>query len=275
MSPAYELVEITPAVAEEMLGRNRHNRGLRPRIVTAYSLDMAQGRWMENGESIKIALDGTLLDGQHRLSAVIDSGTTQPMLVISDLPLSAQDTVDTGARRGFADVLKLRKESNWTDVASITRRVNLWQRGARRGSANSQPSVPQMLATLDAHPEIRYSAEVALRVARRLPIQKSVVGLCHWLFGQLDVTDSPKDCEHFFDLLAEGDGLSRTHPVFVLRRTVIDASLSKSGRGGGISETLLTVYMIKTWNAYREGREMSILRWRAGGANPEVFPEPK
>ncbi|MGH3599440.1 MAG: hypothetical protein ACRDQH_04040 [Pseudonocardiaceae bacterium] len=274
MSPSYSLIEVSPCLAEEMLGKNRHNRNLRSRVVTAYALDMQAGKWAENGESIKIAKDGTLLDGQHRLSAIVESGTTQPMLVIQDLSLSAQDTVDTGLRRGFADVLKLRKEPNWVDVASVTRRVYLYKRGARRGSGNEQPSVPQMLATLEAHPEIRYSAEVAIRVARRLPVQKSVVGLCHWLFGRVETVDSPNDCEHFFELLADGSDLSRNHPVFVLRRTIIDTSLAKSSRVS-INETVLTVYIIKAWNAYRDGKDISILRWRVGGANPEVFPEPK
>lgn len=267
--PVYELVEITPTVAEQMLGRNGHNRNLRARVVASYVADMTEGRWTENGETIKVGVDGTLIDGQHRLHAIVESGTTHRMMVISNLPLAAQETIDTGSRRSFADVLKLRKEANWVDVAAVTRRVYLWERGARRNSGNTQPSVPQMLATLEAHPEIRYSAEVANRVSRRLPVPKSVIGLCHWLFSQIDAYD----CEVFFDRLADGADLSKTDPVFVLRRAVIDnANGSSVARFGDV---VLTVYVIKAWNAYRAGDEMKILRWRAGGANPEAFPEPK
>jgi hypothetical protein len=31
---------------------------------------------------------------------------------------------------------------------------------------------------------------------------------------------------------------------------------------------------IKAWNAYREGREVSLLKWNPGGARPEEFPVP-
>ena len=64
-----QLVEITPELAHEWLGFNTHNRNIRQRIVTAYAADMTGGDWQWNGESIKFAEDGTLLDGQHRLAA--------------------------------------------------------------------------------------------------------------------------------------------------------------------------------------------------------------
>jgi len=32
--------------------------------------------------------------------------------------------------------------------------------------------------------------------------------------------------------------------------------------------------MLKAWNAWREGREVKILAWKRGGANPERFPIP-
>ncbi|MDO0930218.1 hypothetical protein QQY66_00225 [Streptomyces sp. DG2A-72] len=57
-------VDVSPALARHWLTEhNTHNRSLRPRVVAAYARDMHAGRWMDNGETIKFAADGTLLDG--------------------------------------------------------------------------------------------------------------------------------------------------------------------------------------------------------------------
>ena len=51
----------------------------------------ATGGVAVNGEPIQIAEDGTLLNGQHRLNAVIESGATVPMLVVRGLPKRRDD----------------------------------------------------------------------------------------------------------------------------------------------------------------------------------------
>ena len=77
------LEKITPQIAEEYLKHNINNyRALSERRVNTYAEDMRNGCWQANGESIVFAEDGTLRNGQHRLKAVIKSGTTVPMLVV-------------------------------------------------------------------------------------------------------------------------------------------------------------------------------------------------
>lgn len=274
-SPTYAVETIDPHTAKDILGANTHNRNLRFRVVDSYAADMATGSWQENGDSIKIATDGTLLDGQHRLHAIVESGTTQRMLVVRNLPMSAQDVVDTGAKRTFSDVLKLRKEVNYNAIASVTRRVHLWQRGLRTLKGGSYvPTNTQLLLTLEQHPDIRLSAEVGVSVNGHIPVYVSTAGLSHWVFSHLSTQDEEalqEDVQVFFDRLKDGADLAASHPISVLRRTAVDVATSKSR----LDEVVMTAYVIKAWNAYREGRSMGLLRYRVGGANPEVFPEPK
>lgn len=44
-----------------------------PRVVTRYARDMAAGRWVMNGEPLILDPEGNLLDGRHRLAAVIEA----------------------------------------------------------------------------------------------------------------------------------------------------------------------------------------------------------
>lgn len=267
-SPSYEVVDVTPELAGEWLARNTHNRKLRPAVVAGYADDMTNGRWCENGESIKRTHNGMILDGQHRLHAIVASGVTMRILVVGNLPDAAQETVDTGARRMFSDVLTLRGEPNATMLAAVARRVFMWQRGYRSHGGRFKPTNGQLAEVVERHPELRDSILVGNRLRHALPVSGSVVGLCHWLFAAID----NEDALYFFERLAEDPDLPPDHPIRVLRRTILD--IRKSARSS-LNDTLMTAYLIKTWNSYRDGRPMGLLRFRPGGANPESFPEPK
>lgn len=275
--PDFAVRDIDPDLARELLVSNTRNRNLRHRVVASYAADMAAGAWRENGESIKIAADGTIVDGQHRLHAIIESDTKQRMLVVTGLPMDAQDTVDGGAKRSFADVLKLRGEPRYVSVAAIARRVEAWVRGHRTTKGNYVPTTTQLLAALEEFPDIRLAAEVADGVRTHIPIPASALGLCHWLFMRIQAADADErsqlheDVTNFFDRLRDGADLAANHPIAVLRRTAIENMTSKSR----LNEVVMTAYVIKAWNAYRDGRTMSLLRFRVGGATPESFPEPK
>lgn len=268
--PTYELTTIDPERARGLLELNNHNRNVRERVVKKYAVDMTNGDWDGlNGQTIVLADDGRVVDGQHRLLAIIQSDTTQRMLVVWGVPMSAQLNVDTQAKRSFADQLKLDGESNPVALAAATRQVALWQSGVRRaiGHGYQVPTNTQLLNTIHEYPDLRVSAAEADKTRRRIAAPASVLGLCHWAFSRIDYDDA----QHFFALIkGEHDGLERGHPVRTLLDTV-NASQHKKDR---LSSTVLTVYFIKSWNAYREGRALSQLRYRPGGAAPEAFPEP-
>lgn len=77
---------ITPNRAELYLEKNINNyRKPNKSVVSKYAEDMAAGKWEFNGESIKFSKGGHLIDGQHRLLAIIKSGKPIKMLVIYDV----------------------------------------------------------------------------------------------------------------------------------------------------------------------------------------------
>jgi hypothetical protein len=263
---------VSPDLARDWLAVNTHNRYVRKGLVRALAADMEAGDWRENGETIKLASDGRVIDGQHRLLAISESGVGQWMLVVRGLPMSSQDTVDTGQRRSFADVLAMRREANASRLSSVVRRALLWDRGERgvglRSPAISNvPTIPQQLAFLERHPGLRESTAEGLAVRRRFRfIADSVLGHCHWLFSNID----EEDCGYFYSRLADGANLAVDHPIAVLRKTTMEYRNHRVR----LSTDMTTAYTIKTWNFYRAGRAVSLLRFRPGGAHPEAFPEP-
>ena len=105
MKVTFEL--ITPAIAAEMLLHNTRNRKIRQSVVDRYAEDMAAGRWRETHQGIAINCDGTLLDGQHRLAAIVQSGISQRMAVTRGVPSASQIVMDDHAKRSASDSISL------------------------------------------------------------------------------------------------------------------------------------------------------------------------
>jgi hypothetical protein len=265
--PEYKVVDVTPALAEKWLGQNTHNRNLRERAVLSYARDMESGNWAENGETIKFAVDGTLLDGQHRLQAIALSGVTLRMLVVSGLQNASQETMDDGRKRSLADALHLRGETNATILGSILRRAVMWEQGAYRNSGTYTPTNTECLTFLATHPEARVSTEIASALRKPTKLPASVLGLSHWLFSRIDT----EDAVWFFDKLSTGAISEELHPILALRRLARNAAEGT----GRVPEDNLLACVIKAWNAYRDGDSIKLLAFRPGGANPEKFPMPK
>lgn len=102
-----EIVNITPATAENYLRTSMGHRPLRRQVIMSYANTMKAGLWKMNGETICFDKDGHLLNGHHRLEAVKKSGATVPMLIVYGVDDGSAATYDCGKRRTAADVLRI------------------------------------------------------------------------------------------------------------------------------------------------------------------------
>ena len=102
-----EIKIITPEFAERLLERNSSNRVLRKNHVNSLARDMKNGAWRLNNDAITIAADGTLLNGQHRLNAIIKAEKPIKMLVAEGFSTDTYKVLDGGAKRSVADQLNI------------------------------------------------------------------------------------------------------------------------------------------------------------------------
>lgn len=116
---------ITPEVASFMLSKNLYNRQLRPRVVERYAKDIIENRWQsQTGETIKISTIGTLLDGQHRLHAIVKANKPVVMTIASEIDESAFEVIDTGAKRTGGDALHFAGVKNGQLLSGIIQAYN-------------------------------------------------------------------------------------------------------------------------------------------------------
>lgn len=106
-APWSETVLVTPEMAESWLKANVRNRQVRKSRVRTYAKDMAQGNWLFNTQGITFATDGTLIDGQHRLMAVVLSGMSVLMVVWFNVPPTTREVIDLVGPRNLADIARL------------------------------------------------------------------------------------------------------------------------------------------------------------------------
>ncbi len=101
-----ELMNITPAIARQMLECNTSNRPLRPGMVEKLAEAYRRGEWRVTHQGIAFSEDGRLLDGQHRLTFIseLPDGSEVPVLVTAGLPDDAFDAIDQGKPRSIRDV---------------------------------------------------------------------------------------------------------------------------------------------------------------------------
>ena len=147
---------ITPEIAKTMLGENVNNRRISRDNVNLFAREIRNGEWRFNGEAIKFGKDGRLLDGQHRLLAVIAADKPLTTLVIRGLEDETQQTMDSGKTRTLGDVLTLRGEKNSTQLASLARAVYLAdQLGMEAAAQNDlKPTRGEIISFIDQTPQL-------------------------------------------------------------------------------------------------------------------------
>lgn len=113
-----EIVEVTPGIAAAWLDKNIKNRRKSTRHISQSVRDTKTGNWQLTGDSIKFDKNGTLVDGQHRLTACVESDTSFRTLVIYGLEPSTRNVIDTGKSRSNSDVLTMQGATNTIGVAA-------------------------------------------------------------------------------------------------------------------------------------------------------------
>lgn len=127
-----EIKEIimTPEMAKTYLEANVSNRPLRRRRVMEYAKAMETGEWSSDVvDPICISVNGNLMNGQHRLMAIIMSNKSIPMYIQYGLPEDHYKYIDSGLPRNLADRINV---VNRTNVASLTHPAYATEKGKAR-----------------------------------------------------------------------------------------------------------------------------------------------
>lgn len=169
------IVTMTPEWAERLLATNENNRSISKNAVNAMARDMEAGHFMLNGESIKLTEDGTLADGQHRLSACVLAGVSFETWLTEGLTRADLLTLDRGRPRGAGDNLMIAYGVKaGRQVAATIRNMVIF---AKQDLA-ANPTASEIKEILDAHPLV---VESATSVDNVTPARPSLIAAIHYI----------------------------------------------------------------------------------------------
>lgn len=262
-----QVMKITPEVAAKCLERNDKNRR-KMNLGRAQHLanEILSGRWELNGESIKFDVNGDLVDGQHRLFAVVLANVPIEALIVQGIAVGNDRAIDVGHPRSFRDHLAYLGEKDSKTLASAV--MYQWRYEHQRGPTvqiTIRPSFLELEEVLKRHPELRTSVSKAGRCASI--ITSGIPAFLHYQFSLRD----PEMADRFFEALSLGSNLSKNDPVLLLRDMLQNSNKAPSGQG--LSREFKYALIVKAWNYWRQGRTVTRLGYRPFGVNPEAFPE--
>ncbi len=263
-------MDITPALAQEWLGANTHNRRLREDTVRAYARDMCNGEWVPTHQGIAFNDENALLDGQHRLHAIIRSKKTVRMMVTFGLParvagkpeMFTMDAVDRGATRSVADQLDLQHSIKaGTKVAAVATALASLCCGER----TRRLSVTQ---TLEVYRAFQSAVDYVIENASKKKGLRCTGILAGFAFAIAAEGEIPKggpaDLATAFTALNTGEGLETMPALAKLRGflTTTESGLFTRSLDRGLAELVMQALWLD-----RHGKPCAQLAASLDGAN--------
>jgi hypothetical protein len=254
------MVLVTPVLAAHILEKNDMNRTIRQDHVDKMARDLVSGKWNpRTAPPCLFAKDGTCMDGQHRFYAVLMSGVSVMMEFREGLDKSEMATIDVGRTRTFQDVLRIDGRS---DVSELATSARYWFNYLNRQvTVNRAISHSELLDLLDRNPKIAQYVQEGNKYRRARTLLSP--GIWGFVYSAAAMTD-PDKARMFAEQFDSGQDLKKGNPALTLRER---ASQNRAARAR-LRPLVLVVYAIKAWNAYVNGRQLSILKWQDGESIP-------
>jgi hydrogenase maturation factor len=238
-------INVTPDIASCWLTNNVRNRALSRDVVIGYAREMLAGQWVTTHQGVAFNDRDELIDGQHRLEAIIVSGCTIKMMATFGLPskiqgkeMTTMDAVDRGKARSVASQLAIQhgiKDS--TVIAGMC--ANL--AGLCFKERLKRPSVGQALEVYRA-----FERSILWVATHRARVQglRAVGVLTAFAFAHAVIPDLVEP--RFIELMT-GKGLAKDSPLSKLREFLLgdEAALFTRGMDRGLAELVLNAIQMQ------------------------------
>lgn len=263
-------VEVTPALARALLRLNVNNRPVKDSKVKQYTRDMVAGQWTFNGDLLRFAHTGRMIDGQKRCLSIIESGRPQRFNIQLGLDEEVFDRIDIGQNRSASDVLSIAGLAHASIAANAIKLISYHDRGLMPQVNNlddrTRVKNTDLVAWTKVHgtEDITAAVLLARRLVKKTPklmLTATIAGFIY-LFSRKNRTQA----EEFFTLLFTGENIGRNQhsPIYLLRQKFLTASPRS------IASLERFALVIKAWNYYRTNTPIKRLAWIEGEPFPKI-----
>lgn len=258
--PSTSWVEVTPEAAQRWLSEQApgSNRGLRKSAVSSLAQQIRAGTFHTCYQPI-IFNGKRLLDGQHRLAAVVEAGKSIHALVLREVPTEAMSVLDTGISRRPADIFSLHQVVSASTAAALSAWLIRLIDGVSR-----QRKIPsnEMLKFYTKH-----SDEVAWGITlptAASPKKRNARFMAPFIFAR---RADPEKVEKAAQMFFSDEGLTKGSPLHALHVYANSTRFVVESRGGSSLPCLMTLVALR---AFLDERQLFRVMTQSGVAAEEA-----
>lgn len=271
-----EFQTITPQQARDLLANhNPSNRRLDSGHATFLAQEMERGTFRpDNGDSIRIDTNGNVLDGQHRLAAIVRVGKPVTMLIAKDVDRDTFATIDTGKRRTVQDIVGI-------DFAMLglvapkgtphaARLLIEYESKFALGASAVNTGARRVIASVDAvlsmckRDGFMDAVQRAVKISKKMKIVQTAPVAVALLACE---RDNKPACDLYFHRLQTMEGLQAGAPEHSVDRALRTWKVSGSAAQRSVYGQLFA--LIRGYLASRDGERLSRIYVPP---TPETFP---
>lgn len=264
---------ITQAMAIDLLTLNhvRKNRDVDEKNVTYCSEEMKDANWMFTGDAVRVTTNGNLIDGQHRLWAIWESGVTQQVVIVTGLEEKVFTLIDIGKKRSARDVVSIRDyKGNSVALAYAIKNILLFEKSRRMGSAVNSTKISNREVDKFAEDQKRMdllNGMVELAKAQWIEQRKAYFTAGQWAAIHYILHNLP-GCAHkaneFLKGFTYGENLSGTNPIFHLKKVFDNMEYMPRGKERNTTKgdvfTIKVKFVFEAWNQWITNTKVSELK---------------
>lgn len=254
---------ITPKMAAEYLEHNIQNRPLSERVVNEYASRMKAGEWMLSPDAIAFDWNGNLINGQHRLRAIIKSDTQCQFYVGRNNSPATFSVTDEGRKRSAGDILAISGTSCAGRTASIVKAVlALRGRKSLNNGTNIYASNTKVLEEFYRNAQVyEECGRIGDRLYRGMHLMKLSYYAAYVYYLYVDMAYPKSVIMKFFEALVDIEPTTND-TIRTLRKCLVDDMQSPSSK---MTPKRKEKLIMKAWNAYIANKPILRLSW-----NPET-----
>ena len=205
----FSIETITPDDASKYLESNvENNRPISDRHVASLARDMREGNWANNGETIKICPQGSVLDGQHRLWACVES--KRPFTTAVVRGVENLDNVDRNRPRSLGNALHMRGYERAPRLAIALNTCWRWENTNWRSSTD-KPTVSEAVRFLNDNFQL---INAAMRYGLKIKLIEGSLEAAALVFWRLSKVVGAKTAMRWFEQLAKSEWDDVNDPLF-------------------------------------------------------------
>lgn len=256
-------IKVTPSMARKWLESQKNYRKLRPFVLRSYKADMKSGFWTDCGDTIKLDTHGRLVDGQHRLQAIVDLDLTMHFWVAKGVKNMLN--IDNGSPRNASDALGFELSLDCAkDVTGTYRKICRF--GLMNTASKWSGTKSELVKFVKSNPFIVDAAQKGAEYKKKGLITSTEVGAAimqaHYCKSDMAIVFG------YFESIRDGLELKKGDPSHTIREKLAILPVH------GSKEWKMRMWCIlRGLRAKQIGEQVAVLRYSPECPMPQLVPK--